>query len=85
MAPVETSTSSTTTPGTRAMMQHEQTYAPMLAALENALTGLPRDSQSRHRLAMMREFPVFVESEMDGMAARWAKHRRKVERELTRS
>ena len=60
-----------------AMMRHDQLYAPMRAALEHALTALGEDAPGAPRLALTREFLVFVEDEFDALAEKW--ERRKAE------
>ena len=62
-----------------AMMRKDQTYAPMLTALTSALDGLGEDAPARHRLWLMREFLLFVDAEMDGLAQRWIAHRKALE------
>lgn len=69
----------------RAMMQQDTTYRPMLVALEDGIAGLPAHSPARHRLVMMREFLLFMEAEIEGIARRWRTRQRQLERELTRS
>jgi DNA-binding transcriptional regulator GbsR (MarR family) len=66
----------------QAMLREDQVYAPMVAALDDALRDLPEGSPSRHRLLLMREFLVFVGGEMDGIAQRWLARRAEIERDL---
>ncbi len=68
-----------------AMMSKNTMYAPMFVALDDAVAGLDAGSDAHHRLQLMREFLAFVDAEMDAMAARWAKRRKQVEKELRRS
>ncbi len=62
-----------------AMMRRDQTYAPMMTALATALEGLGSGAPAPHRLWLMREFLVFVDDEMDGLAERWLARRRDLE------
>lgn len=54
-----------------AMMTHDQLYAPMVAALEAGLRALDHGGAAHGRLRLTREFLLFVEQEMTGVAARW--------------
>jgi DNA-binding transcriptional regulator GbsR (MarR family) len=69
----------------RAMMQHDATYAPMLAALDDAIDSLPTGTPEHRRLLVMREFLHFVGAELDAIGARWAARLTEIEAELTRS
>lgn len=69
----------------RAMMQHDATYAPMLAALDDAIEGLDPASSEHRRLFVMREFLRFVGAELDEIGARWAARLVEIDAELTRS
>ena len=62
-----------------AMMRKDQTYSPLMAALDNALEGLGEEDPAAHRLWLMREFLAFVDAEMDGLAERWQGRRRELE------
>jgi hypothetical protein len=62
-----------------AMMRKDQTYGPMLTALNGALDGLGAHAPAAHRLWLMREFLAFVDEEMDGLAERWLARRRELE------
>ena len=62
-----------------AMMRKDQTYAPMMTALDGALGGLGAEAPAAHRLWLMREFLSFVDEEMDGLAERWLARRRELE------
>ena len=62
-----------------AMMRKDQTYAPMMTALDSALGGLGAEAPAAHRLWLMREFLAFVDEEMDGLAERWLARRRELE------
>jgi predicted transcriptional regulator len=62
-----------------AMMRRDQTYSPMMTALATALEGLGSGAPAAHRLWLMREFLVFVDDEMDGLAERWLARRRELE------
>ncbi len=62
-----------------AMMRKDQTYAPMTTALAGALDGLGPAAPAAHRLWLMREFLVFVDQEMDGLAQRWIARRSELE------
>jgi DNA-binding transcriptional regulator GbsR (MarR family) len=69
----------------QAIMRRDQTYRPMLNALDDALEGLDAGTSPHHRLAIMREFLSFVNDEMVGIAERWLERRAEVEAELRRS
>ena len=58
-----------------AMMNEAQLYAPMFAALDQALSDLPAADPARRRLVLSREFLAFVDAEMRGLAARWERKR----------
>jgi DNA-binding transcriptional regulator GbsR (MarR family) len=60
-----------------AMVRHDQTYAPIKAALDRALALLGPDAPAYRRVALSLEFLRFVEDELDEIAVRWA--RRKAE------
>ncbi len=66
----------------QATMRGDQAYAPMVAALDDALSRLDRGSHAHRRLFLMREFLVFVGDEMGGIAERWLAHRAELERGL---
>lgn len=54
----------------QAMLREDQVYAPMIAALDDALRGLDPDAPARRRLWLMREFLAFVGEELGGIAER---------------
>jgi predicted transcriptional regulator len=64
----------------QAMLREDQLYAPMIAALDDALTHLDSGSPPYRRLRLMREFLVFVGAEMEGIAERWLAHRATLDR-----
>jgi DNA-binding transcriptional regulator GbsR (MarR family) len=66
----------------QAMLREDQTYAPMIAALDDAVRSLPEASQARRRLLLMREFLDFVGEEVKGIAERWLARRAEVEAAL---
>ena len=66
----------------QATMRGDQAYAPMVAALDDALRDLDGGSRAHRRLLLMREFLVFVGDEMGGIAERWLAHRAELERTL---
>ncbi|HYH34025.1 MAG TPA: MarR family transcriptional regulator [Nocardioides sp.] len=66
----------------QAMLREEQVYAPMIAALDDALRGLDTGSRAGRRLLLMREFLVFVGEQMEGIADRWLARRAEIERGL---
>lgn len=67
-----------------AMSRRDQTYAPMVTALDDALAGLPPGSEAAHRLLLMREFLVFVDEELAAIGRKWARRKKQLERELAR-
>ena len=60
-----------------AMMRHDQLYGPIKASLEHALSALGPDAPAHLRLALTREFLVFLEDEFDALGEKW--ERRKAE------
>lgn len=64
----------------QAMLREDQLYAPMIAALDDALDHLDSGSPPYRRLRLMREFLVFVGAEMEGIAERWLAHRATLDR-----
>jgi DNA-binding transcriptional regulator GbsR (MarR family) len=66
----------------QATLRGDQTYAPMVAALDDALQRLDPGSHAHRRLLLMREFLAFVGQEMGGIAERWLAHREQLERGL---
>lgn len=66
----------------QATMRGDQAYAPMVAALDDALRRLDEGSHAHRRLFLMREFLVFVGAEMGGIAERWLAHRAELEQRL---
>lgn len=69
----------------RAMMQHDATYAPMLAALDDAIETLPAGTTEHRRLFVMREFLRFVGTELDAIGERWTARLAEIDASLTRS
>jgi predicted transcriptional regulator len=65
----------------QAMLRSDVTYAPMLEALARGIGDLPADTSAHQRLLLTREFLSFVNHEMNGMAGRWERHRRRLLRE----
>ncbi len=65
-----------------AMVNKGPLYAPMFAALDQALADLPAADPARKRLLLTREFLAFVETEMQGLASRWDTRRQELEQEL---
>ena len=53
------------------LMQHDQLYAPILAALVQARGTLGDSSRAGQRIQLSVEFLEFITREMDGIAARW--------------
>jgi DNA-binding transcriptional regulator GbsR (MarR family) len=66
----------------QATLRGDQAYAPMVAALDDALQRLEPTTPAHRRLFLMREFLVFVGREMRGIAERWLAHRAELERRL---
>lgn len=67
-----------------AMMNKDQAYAPMFAALADAIAALPDDSAASARLRLMNEFLSFVSEEMTGIIERWEQRRAAAEPDLKR-
>ncbi len=65
----------------QAMVREDQLYAPMVAALEDALAHLDSSGPTYRRLLLMKEFLVFVGAELEGIADRWVAHRATLDRE----
>jgi predicted transcriptional regulator len=57
------------------MTRVHQLYAPMLAALGKGLSDLPDGAPARHRIALSRDFLLFVTEEMATLARRWDERR----------
>ena len=53
------------------LLHADRVYAPMIAELDRALADLPADDPARRRIAISREFLVFVTQEMGAMSQRW--------------
>jgi predicted transcriptional regulator len=57
------------------LMQKDQLYAPILAALLAARDAVGTDTRAGDRMQLSVEFLEFVQSEMDAMAERWEEHK----------
>lgn len=66
----------------QAMLREDQTYAPMIAALDDAIRSLPEASRAHRRLLLMREFLEFVGEEVKGISERWLARRTELEATL---
>ncbi|HEX6918025.1 MAG TPA: MarR family transcriptional regulator [Phycicoccus sp.] len=53
------------------LMQKDQIYAPILAALVTARAAVGESSHAGQRMQLSVDFLEFVQDEMRGMAARW--------------
>jgi DNA-binding transcriptional regulator GbsR (MarR family) len=53
------------------MMRHDQIYGPIKSSLQYALSTLGEDAPAHRRLAMTREFLVFIENEFDSLSDKW--------------
>ncbi len=53
------------------LMQKDQIYAPILAALVTARGAVGERSRAGQRLQLSVEFLEFIQREMDGMSQRW--------------
>lgn len=62
-----------------AMTRTAETYAPMLAALEQAIAEVGPGAPQRSRLVLTREFLLFVDREMTALGRRWERHKRRIE------
>jgi predicted transcriptional regulator len=57
------------------MMRRDQLYAPMIAALSAGIGAMGEDSPAHERLILTREFLLFVDEEMRGLAEKWEQRR----------
>ena len=57
------------------LMQHDQLYAPILAALVAARGALGASTRAGERMQLSVEFLEFVTREMDGMTTRWEEYK----------
>ena len=57
------------------LMQKDQIYAPILAALVEARSELGAGTRAGERMQLSVEFLEFVQREMDDMALRWDAYR----------
>ena len=57
------------------LMQHDQLYAPILAALVAARGALGASTRAGERMQLSVEFLEFVTREMDGMTERWEQYK----------
>jgi predicted transcriptional regulator len=57
------------------MMRRDQLYAPMIAALSAGIGAMGEDSPAHERLILTREFLLFVDEEMKGLADKWEQRR----------
>ena len=53
------------------LMQKDQIYAPILAALVTARAAVGESSHAGQRMQLSVEFLEFIQREMDGVAQRW--------------
>lgn len=53
------------------MLQADRIYAPLVAELDRALASFPEDDPARRRIAVTREFMLFVTEEMRSTFDRW--------------
>ena len=67
----------------QAMLRKDQTYGPMIAALDTAMEGLGPAAPAHRRLALMKEFLAFVDEEMDALATRWLERRARLAEDTT--
>ncbi|GAA4398575.1 hypothetical protein GCM10023168_04780 [Fodinibacter luteus] len=57
------------------LMQKEQIYAPILAALVVARREVGEHTRAGERMQLSVEFLEFIQREMDGIARRWEEHK----------
>ncbi|NHA66704.1 MarR family transcriptional regulator [Phycicoccus flavus] len=57
------------------LMQKDQIYAPILAALLAARDRVGAGTRAGERMQLSVEFLEFISAEMDGIAARWEEHK----------
>ncbi len=57
------------------VMQVDQLYAPILAALVSARDGVGRDTRAGERMQLSAEFLEFIQHEMDAIAERWDEYK----------
>jgi DNA-binding transcriptional regulator GbsR (MarR family) len=62
------------------LLRANQTYGPIIRALEEGVRAAGRRSRGGRRLDVSREFLEFVSAEMQAMAARWEARRADLER-----
>jgi predicted transcriptional regulator len=62
-----------------AMMRRDQTYAPILRALDGALGVRAPGDPAYHRIRLSAEFLRFVDAELADLPERWAAHRRSLD------
>jgi len=62
-----------------ALMQRDQVYTPMLAALSDGLAAVDAGSPAHRRMLVTREFLAFVNDEMRALADKWEQRRRAIE------
>jgi predicted transcriptional regulator len=59
-----------------AMMRRDQLYAPMIAALSAGIAAMGDGAPAHERLVLTREFLLFVDEEMRGLAEKWEERRK---------
>ena len=57
------------------LMQKDQIYAPILAALVNARREVGEGTRAGERMMLSVEFLEFIQREMDGIASRWDEYK----------
>ncbi|MBO0844311.1 MAG: MarR family transcriptional regulator [Nocardioides sp.] len=60
------------------LLQADNIYAPMIAALGRGIEDLPPDDPAHHRLEVSREFMRFLLDELHGINDRWIARRKRL-------
>jgi len=60
------------------LLQADNIYRPMIAALAQGIDELGPDDPARNRLVVSRAFMQFILEELHGINDRWAAHRREL-------
>ncbi|MBO9520957.1 MAG: MarR family transcriptional regulator [Nocardioidaceae bacterium] len=61
-----------------ALTKRDAVYAPIIAALDAGLAGLPDGTDAHRRMLVTREFFAFVNAELSALAAKWEERRKRL-------